>query len=183
MKSTEELLEELVREKSRHISLLEFKVDVFEEKCKVLEDENKQLKKDKYDLEQEILLYELGQDVKELEGLLDRLEEAGDSEATEEVKEIKATVEKLIQSKSEGLIAVVRANEMMIENIEAERKRLADLKVKKQARIDSIKKYALECMQAMEVKKIETHLGNMTVRKGTGKVVVDDPTKAMTIYE
>jgi len=47
MKSTEELLEELVREKSRHISLLEFKVDVFEEKCKVLEDENKQLKKDK----------------------------------------------------------------------------------------------------------------------------------------
>ena len=45
MKSTEELLEELVREKSKHISLLEFKVDVFEEKCKVLEDENKQLKK------------------------------------------------------------------------------------------------------------------------------------------
>ena len=31
-------------------------------------------------------LYELGQDVKELEGLLDRLEEAGDSEATEEAK-------------------------------------------------------------------------------------------------
>lgn len=127
-------------------------------------------------------LYELGQDVKELEGLLDRLEEAGDSEATEEVKEIKATVEKLIQSKSEGLIAVVRANEMMIENIEAERKRLADLKTKKQARIDSIKKYALECMQSMEVKKIETHLGNMTVRKGAGKVIVDDLTKIPEEY-
>lgn len=128
-------------------------------------------------------LYELGQDVKELEGLLDRIEESGDSEATEEVKEeIKATVQKLIQEKSEGLIAVVRANEMMIENIEAERKRLADLKTKKQARIDSIKKYALECMQAMEVKKIETHLGNMTVRKGTGKVVVDDPTKIPEEY-
>ena len=127
-------------------------------------------------------LYELGQDVKELEGLLDRLEEAGDDEATEEVKEIKATVEKLIQSKSEGLIAVVRANEMMIENIEAERKRLADLKTKKQARIDSIKKYVLECMQAMEVKKIETHLGNMTVRKGTGKVIVDDLTKIPEEY-
>lgn len=127
-------------------------------------------------------LYELGQDVKELEGLLDRLEEAGDDEATEEVKEIKATVEKLIKSKSEGLIAVVRANEMMIENIEAERKRLADLKTKKQARIDSIKKYALECMQAMEVKKIETHLGNMTVRKGTGKVIIDDLTKIPEEY-
>ena len=124
-------------------------------------------------------LYELGRDIKELESLLDRLEEAGDSEATEEVK---ITVQKLVQSKSEGLIAVVRANEMMIENIEAERKRLADLKVKKQARIDSIKKYALECMQAMEVKKIETHLGNMTVRKGTGKVVVDDPTKIPEEY-
>lgn len=34
-------------------------------------------------------LYELGQDVKELEGLLDRLEEAGDDEATEEVKELR----------------------------------------------------------------------------------------------
>lgn len=54
--------------------------------------------------------------------MLDRLEEAGDSEATEEVKEIMTTVQKLVQAKSEGLIAVVRANEMMIENIEAERK-------------------------------------------------------------
>nr|DAF47263.1 MAG TPA: PRKC APOPTOSIS WT1 REGULATOR PROTEIN [Siphoviridae sp. ctb3910] len=60
MKSTEELLDELVREKNKQISLLEFKVDVFEEKCKNLEDENKQLKKDKYDLEQEILTMDLG---------------------------------------------------------------------------------------------------------------------------
>ena len=60
MKSTEELLEELVKEKNKHISLLEFKVDVFEKKCKILEDENKQLKKDKYDLEQEILTMDHG---------------------------------------------------------------------------------------------------------------------------
>lgn len=64
MKSTEELLEELVKEKNKHISLLEFKVDVFEGKCKALEDENKQLKKDKkkdkYDLEQEILTMDHG---------------------------------------------------------------------------------------------------------------------------
>jgi len=60
MKSTEELFEELVKEKNRHISLLEFKVDVFEEKCKALEDENKQLKRDKYDLEQEILTMDHG---------------------------------------------------------------------------------------------------------------------------
>ena len=60
MKSTEELLEELVKEKNKHISLLEFKVDVFEEKCKALEDENKQLKKDEYDLEQEILTMDHG---------------------------------------------------------------------------------------------------------------------------
>lgn len=60
MKSTEELLEELLEEKNRHISLLEFKVDVFEEKCRALEDENKQLKKDKYDLEQEILTMDHG---------------------------------------------------------------------------------------------------------------------------
>lgn len=60
MKSTEELLEELVKEKNKHISLLEFKVDVFEEKCKALEDENKQLKKDKYDLEQEMLTMDHG---------------------------------------------------------------------------------------------------------------------------
>ena len=60
MKSNEELLEEPVREKSKQISLLEFKVDVFEEKYKALEDENKQLKKDKYDLEQEILTMDRG---------------------------------------------------------------------------------------------------------------------------
>lgn len=60
MKSTEELLDELVREKNKQISLLEFKVDVFEEKCKNLEDENKQLKKEKHDLEQEILTMDRG---------------------------------------------------------------------------------------------------------------------------
>lgn len=60
MKSTEELLEELVKEKNRHISLLEFKVEVFEEKCRCLEDENKQLKKEKHDLEQEILTMDRG---------------------------------------------------------------------------------------------------------------------------
>lgn len=60
MKSTEELLEELVKEKNKQISLLEFKVDVFEEKCKNLEDENKQLKKEKHDLEQEILTMDRG---------------------------------------------------------------------------------------------------------------------------
>ena len=60
MKSNEELLEELVKEKNKQISLLEFKVDVFEEKCKNLEDENKQLKKEKHDLEQEILTMDRG---------------------------------------------------------------------------------------------------------------------------
>ena len=55
MKSREELLEELICEKTKHVSLLEFKIDVFESRCKDLEEENKQLRKDKYDLEQDIL--------------------------------------------------------------------------------------------------------------------------------
>lgn len=60
MKSTDELYEELIAEKNRNISLLEFKVDIFTEKYRALETENAELKKANYDLQQDILALDKG---------------------------------------------------------------------------------------------------------------------------
>lgn len=128
-------------------------------------------------------LYELSQDAKELEGLLDNLEGLGDEQAVEETKNIQNIVKKLIEDKSEGIIAIVRELDLSAENIDSEIARLKELKDRKKRRIDSLKGYVLECMQAMEVKKIETHLGNMTVRKGSGKLIVDDIDKIPDEYK
>lgn len=128
-------------------------------------------------------LYELSQDAKELEGLLDNLEGLGDEQAVEETKNIQNIVKKLIEDKSEGLIAVVRHDDMMIENIDSEIARLKDLKAKKLAKIKRIKAYAFECMQTMGVKKIETSLGNMSIRKGTGSVNILDESKLTDDYK
>lgn len=60
MKSTDELYEDLIAEKNRNISLLEFKVDIFAEKFRTLETENAELKKANYDLQQDILAMDKG---------------------------------------------------------------------------------------------------------------------------
>ena len=53
-------------------------------------------------------LYELSNDARKLEDLLDNLECLGDEQAVEETKNIQNIVKKLIEGKSEGIIAIVR---------------------------------------------------------------------------
>lgn len=127
-------------------------------------------------------LYELSNDARKLEDLLDNLECLGDEQAVEETKNIQNIVKKLIEGKSEGIIAIVRELDLSVENIDSEIARLKELKGRKKRRIDSLKGYALDCMQSMGVKKIETNLGNMSIRKGSGKVNILDAAKIPEEY-
>lgn len=97
-------------------------------------------------------LYELSNDFLIIDELEDGLE----------VKEI---ILKEIENKSSNIIKLIRNKESKINSIDEEIKRLQTLKKVEENKIKNIKNYTKECMETMKFKKIETELGNITLRK------------------
>ena len=97
-----------------------------------------------------------------------------DIESVEDVEIIREIIEQQIQAKSTGIIAVVRNLESNIAAIDTEIKRLQELKKKKQNNISRLKEYTKECMEIRGVKKLETSLGNISIRKTPPSVNVLD---------
>lgn len=100
-------------------------------------------------------------------------------EDIEEVEQIKAIVQEQIEAKSTGIVAVVRNLESTVDAIDIEIKRLQDLKKVKKNNIDRLKQYTKECMELRGVKKVETALGNISLRKLPGSVEIIDESKLM----
>ena len=109
-------------------------------------------------------LYELSADLMSL----------NDIEDVEDVELIREIIEQQIQTKSTGIIAVVRNLESNIAAIDTEIKRLQELKKIKQNNISRLKEYTKECMEIRGVKKLETSLGNISIRKTPPSVNVLD---------
>jgi hypothetical protein len=113
-------------------------------------------------------LYELTTDLKELQ-------EIDFAQAEEEqIEEVKGIIKTQIESKSAGIIAVIRNEESDIDAIKVEIKRLQELKKSKENKIENLKKYTKECLEDADIKKVSTSLGNMTVRKNPASVDVLD---------
>lgn len=113
-------------------------------------------------------LYELTTDLKELQ-------EIDFTQAEEEqIEEVKGIIKTQIESKSAGIIAVIRNEESDIDAIKVEIKRLQELKKSKENKIENLKKYTKECLEDADIKKVSTSLGNMTVRKNPASVDVLD---------
>lgn len=87
-----------------------------------------------------------------------------DTMSESEKENIKQVLMKEIASKSSNIIKVIRNKEAQIEQIDNEIKRLTELKKVKQNDINSIKGYTIECLNNAGIKKLETALGNITVR-------------------
>lgn len=111
-------------------------------------------------------LYELTSDLKELQDL--------DFESLEESKvdNIKSLIIDEIENKGTGIIAVVRNLESDVDSLKNEIKRLQDIKKSKENRIDNIKKYTKECLELVDIKKVSTSLGVISIRKLPGSVEV-----------
>ncbi len=111
-------------------------------------------------------LYELTSDLKELQELnFETLEE-------NEVDNIKSLIIDEIENKGTGIIAVVRNLESDVDSLKNEIKRLQDIKKSKENRIDNIKKYTKECLELVDIKKVSTSLGVISIRKLPGSVEV-----------
>jgi len=117
-------------------------------------------------------LYELTTDLEELKNI-DEMEDA---------KEIIKIVEGEISKKGTGLIKLDRIIDSNIKEVSEEIKRLTDKKRTWENRKKQIREYTLSCMENGDIKKIETAIGNMTVRKGVSTLRIDDESKLPDKY-
>ena len=117
-------------------------------------------------------LYELSSDLIAL----------NDIESVEDLEVIRKIIKQEIQNKSTGIVAVVRNLESNIAAIDTEIKRLQELKRLKQNNITRLKEYTKECMNIQGIKKLETSLGNISIRKTPASVKILDETKIPLEY-
>ena len=116
-------------------------------------------------------LYELSQDLITLRDL--------EETDTDEVISI---IQSEIVNKGKGIIQVIKSLESYVEAIKNESDRLAKIKKVKENNLKKLREYTKLCMEQMELKKLETPIGNITIRKGVSTLKIDDESKLLDKY-
>lgn len=119
-------------------------------------------------------LYELTEEAEEILLAIEELEESENEEQAEELKKVKSLIDAEVAKKSEAIIYITRNIESDIEAIDGEIKRLQALKKKKTNTFDRLKTLVKNSIEKIGKKKIETSLGNLTVRKNPVSIKVVD---------
>ena len=124
-------------------------------------------------------LYEMTEDMKQLDEILT----IGTDEKTEGyIKSLVSALENEIENKAENIIKVVKNKEAIVSSRKEEIKRLQELNKKDEKEIADLKQYTKECIERAGKKRVETVLGNLTVRKAQPVVKVIDATKLPADY-
>ncbi|WP_074073706.1 siphovirus Gp157 family protein, partial [Clostridioides difficile] len=124
-------------------------------------------------------LYELATDLLEIE---EGLTETTRNEA-EKLEEIKEIIKQEIQNKNTRIVSVILNIDSDINSIDSEIKRLQELKRVKKNTLDRLKSNIKDCMELLGTKKVETVLGNISIRKSAGSLVIEDEEKIPAIYK
>ena len=124
-------------------------------------------------------LYELTNDLKDIE---EALETDVMEQSEEYIKGLMEVIEKQIQNKGENIIKLVKNKEAIVSSRKEEIKRLQELNKKDEKEIADLKRYTKECIERAGKKRVETVLGNLTVRKAQPVVKVLDATKLPVDY-
>ena len=121
-------------------------------------------------------LYELVQEEKYLNDLFFSAidEETGEIKDSEVLEELETKLKNALINKSSGIIKVIRQQEADIEMIDAEIERLKTVKERMKKGIKGFESYIKYNMLQMEIKKIETPLGNLSLRQTTATEVYDE---------
>lgn len=119
-------------------------------------------------------LYQLTENFLEVDRLIDEYIEAGQEDLANNLVEANKIIAQEIQNKSNGFVYMFRNIDSQIEAIDGEIKRLQELKKQKQNKYEYLKKSLKDNMEALGVKKLETDLGNISIRNNPGKVNVVD---------
>lgn len=96
-------------------------------------------------------------------------------EITEEnKKQINEELTVLLQQKSQNVIGYVRNNELTIEAMKTEEKRISDMRKALENRNNKFKEYVKECMENNGFTKIDTGLGSLTIAKSPISVEIEN---------
>ena len=94
------------------------------------------------------------------------MNKAQEGELTEEeYNEIGEELALELQKKSSSVIGYTQNEEALIEAIDNQIKRLTEFKKAKQNNLDKFKQYVKENMERLEISKIETELGTLSIAK------------------
>ncbi|WP_339073558.1 siphovirus Gp157 family protein [Clostridioides difficile] len=102
---------------------------------------------------------------------------------TEKLEEIKEIIKQEIQNKNTRIVSVILNIDSDINSIDSEIKRLQELKRVKKNTLDRLKSNIKDCMELLGTKKVETVLGNISIRKSAGSLVIEDEEKIPAIYK
>lgn len=96
-------------------------------------------------------------------------------EITEEnKKQIIEELTVLLQQKSQNIIGYVRNNELTIEAMKVEEKRLSDMRKALENKNSKFKEYVKECMENSGLIKIDTALGSLSIAKSPISVEIEN---------
>jgi hypothetical protein len=101
-------------------------------------------------------------------------EETGEIENIEMLEQLDTELKEMLVKKSEGIVKYFRNEEANIGSIKEEIARLTALKKRKEKKLEGFKNYIESNMIKIETKKIETSLGNISLRKSVKTVVNED---------
>ncbi|MBH0311940.1 siphovirus Gp157 family protein [Alcaligenes faecalis] len=117
-------------------------------------------------------LYELTSDLAQLK----EIDEMDDAKLIIEI------IETELRQKGTGLIKLNRIIDANVNQCSYEIKELTDKRRVWEKRKKKIREYILSCMENADIKKIETAIGNMTVRKGVSTLKIEDEDKLPDKY-
>lgn len=121
-------------------------------------------------------LYELTNEMIKLEQLYEDSinEETGELDNAEVLEKLEEEINQLLVNKSEGIIKYLRMNELEEKALKEEIDRLTALRKRKQKKIEEFKNYIESNMLKIGVKKIETTIGSLGLRKSVKTIVNED---------
>lgn len=105
-------------------------------------------------------------------------------EMTEEDKlKVEEELTKLLQEKSQNIIGYYRNNELTIQAIKEEEKRISEMRKSLENRNENFKKYVKECMENAGFTKIETTLGSLSIAKSPISVEISNEDEVPSEYK
>ena len=113
--------------------------------------------------------------------LMNKVEEGEITE--EEYNKLGQELATELQNKSSNIIGYIQNETILVEAIDTQIKRLQELKKSKQNNLENFKKYVKENMERLNLSKVETELGILSIAKSPISVEIIDEDKIPNEYK
>lgn len=128
-------------------------------------------------------LYQLTSNFLEVDNLIEEYLQAGEEDLADNLVKVNQIIAKEIKNKSVGFIYVFRNMDSQVDAIDAEIKRLQELKKQVKAKDDRLKTMLKNSREALGATKIETDLGKISIRNNPGSLKIDNMDLIPNIYK